>query len=291
MRQRGFIQRPASASVFNTGQGGAGHLGLTTQQRRARGHDENGLPGKSWMCSGLECDNIMQQITVSRHLAGGREQGGSGERRGPHPLPARFLPGPAICGIDWFIGRQASLSVYLELSSNRRLNTACLVLVTFGLHITKFSITVQQCAFSLHTPSSYLPQAGDLHHICLPQFHDTTLPACPHQAVRWTPVCPRRALWMVRAPCAARPSAGRQSPGTTGRGRSSREPSWPGDLVLLVPGMEDPRLRADPTSSPGCPEGHAAVSWETATCMSGLVWAQSRAVSVAPCPCHSAHTG
>lgn len=171
------------------------------------------------------------------------------------------------------------------------MNTACLVLVIFGLHITKFSIKFQQCAFSLHNPRPYLLRAADLHHVAP---HSFEIPPCQ-------PV-PIRLRGGPRArPRPARPSAGPQGPGSTDRGRCSKEPSWHGALVPFVLGMGDPRLRAAPPlplqdapratrlSAPkrprACPVSASAPRAEA------VVWAGCQGVGVARCLRCSAHTG
>lgn len=87
-----------------------------------------------------------------------------------------FLPVAPICSIDWFIRRQVPLSVYLELSSNRRLKAACLLLVIFGVHVTKFSIKFQHCAFSLQNPEQLSSQSRGFIP-CLPRTVLRYLPA------------------------------------------------------------------------------------------------------------------
>lgn len=97
-----------------------------------------------------------------------------------------FLQVSTVYNIDWFIRRQVSLSFYLELSSNRRLNAACLFLVIFSLHITKFSIKFQRCTFSLEN-SWYLSSQSRWFRPCLPCTVPRYLSAnlSTSQALKW----------------------------------------------------------------------------------------------------------
>lgn len=99
-----------------------------------------------------------------------------------------FLQVSTIYNIDWFIRQQVSLSIYLELSSNRRLNAACLFLVIFSLHIAKFSIKFQWCTFSLEN-LRYLSSQSRWFRLCLPCTVPRYLSAnlSTSQALKWFP--------------------------------------------------------------------------------------------------------
>lgn len=79
----------------------------------------------------------------------------------PSPSPAPWVS--PICTIDWFIRQQDSHLVYLEPSSSKRLNPASLWFPVFTSR--SFQSDFSSVHLAYRTQSTYLPTAGDLHHV------------------------------------------------------------------------------------------------------------------------------
>lgn len=163
----------------------------------------------------------------------------------------------------------------------------------FGLHITKFSITFQRCAFSSHNPEP-LSSPGRGFAPCLPptvsRYHSASLsplgcevePA-PRSLDGSSLLCSQALGW------------------STETGNHGQGPVLRGAVLARGPRAVHPTTESSPlpTSSPGHPEGHVAVSSQAARAEGGRqpracrvsawaprveveVWAGSQGVNVAP---------